>query len=74
MLEVQFVASPRLAHQIMLSRIVNTRGHQGRNIPVGLHMEHLNRCLKDNILGLGANVMENVVNSSKSLKGIIDVA
>ena len=71
---VHATASPRLAHQIMWSRPVNTRGHQGYNIPVDLHMEHLNRCLKDNILGLGANVMENiVVQSSKSLKGIVDV-
>ena len=37
-------------------------------------MEQVNRCLKDNLLGLGANVMENiVVSSSKSLKGIVDV-
>ena len=37
-------------------------------------MEHLNRCLKQNITGLGANVTEStVVQSSKSLKGVIDV-
>ena len=42
---VHAAASPRLAHQIMWSRTVNTRGHQGQNIPVDLQMEHLNRCL-----------------------------
>lgn len=71
---VHAAASPRLAHQIMWSRTVNTRGRQGLNIPIDLHMEHLNRCLKDSIIGLGANITENVVvQSSKSLKGIVDV-
>jgi hypothetical protein len=69
-----YAAEPRLAHQIMWSRTVNTQGHQGQNIPIDLYMEHLNRCLKDNIIGLGANVTEGtVVQCSKSLKGILDV-
>ena len=58
--------------QIMLSRKINTRGHQGHNIPVDLHMEHFNWCLKDNITGLRANIMETtVVQSSRSLKGLL---
>lgn len=72
--DVHSAASPRLAHQIMWSRTVNTQGRPGHNVPVDLHMEHLNRCLKDSIIGLGANVTENtVVQSSKSLRGVLDV-
>ena len=71
---VHAAASPRVAHQMMWSRTVNTQGHQGQNIPIDLHMEHLNRCLKENISGLGANITENtVVQNSKSLKGVLDV-
>lgn len=45
---VHAAASPRLAHQITWSRTINTRGKQGHNVPVDLHMEHLNWSLKDN--------------------------
>ena len=71
---VHAAASPRLAHQMTWSRTANTCGGQGRNIPIDLLMEHLNRQLKDSILGLGANLTEKtIVNSSKSLKGVMDV-
>ncbi len=71
---VHATASPRLSHQIMWSRTVNTQGHKGHNVPIDLQMEHLNRSLKDTIIGLGANVTErSVVQSAKALKGIIDV-
>ena len=50
---------------------MNNRGGAGNNIPVDLHMVHLNRLLKDMIIGIGANVSEQaIVQSSKSLDGI----
>lgn len=53
---------------------MNSRGGAGSNIPVDLHMEHLNRLLKDMIIGIGANVSEQaIVQSSKSLDGIKSV-
>ena len=51
----KFVCSSRLSHQLMWSRFVNTSGKKGHNIPCDLHMEHLNRVLKDSIKCLGAN-------------------
>jgi len=37
-------------------------------------MEHLSRCLKRNISGLGANITEStIVHNPKSLKGVLDV-
>ena len=51
-------ALPRVAHQTIWSRTVNTH----------------NQCLKKNISDFGANVKENtVVYNSKSLKGLLDV-
>jgi hypothetical protein len=71
--DVKALLSPYLAHQIMWSRVVNPRGGAGNNIPVDLHMEHLNRHVKDFIIGLGANISEaTVVNCSKVLKGVTD--
>ena len=47
----------------MYSRVVNTRGGCGNNLPVDLQMEHFNRILKDAIIGVGANVTEKVSRS-----------
>ena len=38
--------SPIEVHDITWNRTVNTSGRVGKNIPVDLHMEHLNRRLK----------------------------
>ena len=43
----KFILSPRLSHQLLWSRFVNTSGKEGSNVPCDLHMEHLNRVLKD---------------------------
>lgn len=51
-------ASPQIASQLTWSRVVNTRGGKGRNVPVDLEMEHLNRTVKGYIGCLGANVSE----------------
>ena len=69
--QVHILASQRLKHQILYSRVVNTRGGCGNNIPVDLQMEHFNRILKDAIIGVGANVTEKViVEASKYINGI----
>ena len=71
--DVKALLPPRLAQQVLWSRVVNPRGGAGNNIPVDLHMEHLNRLVKDFMIGLGANVSETtIINCSKSLKGVIE--
>ena len=57
----QFVLSPRLAHQQLWSRFINTSGKEGHNVPCDLHMEHLNRVLKDSIQQLGANKTKKAI-------------
>lgn len=48
---VNATATPHLAAQITWSRVVNTRGKPGHNIPVDLYNEHLNRALKTSVSG-----------------------
>ena len=50
-----YALSPRLSNQLMWSRFINVHGLPGRNIPLNLHMEHLNRRAKDAIKNLGSN-------------------
>ena len=59
--QINFILSPRLVQQLMWSRFINTRGGKGKNIPCDLHMEHLNRVLKDGIKGLGANKTDKAI-------------
>ena len=50
------------------SRPVNTHGQAGHNIPVDLHLEHLNRRLKGMLHGLGSNITpESVQRTSRAL-------
>ena len=63
---------PQQAEQLMWSRFINTAGIKGRNIPVDLHQEHLNRVIKTIISGMGANkTKQAIVHCSKAL-GTID--
>ncbi len=50
-----YALSPRLSNQLIWGRFVNVRGIPGRNIPLDLHMEHLNRIAKGAIQNLKSN-------------------
>ena len=72
---VNATATQRIAHELIWCRFINTRGVPGGNIPVDLFMEHLNRTLKDYLLGLGPNVSEaTIIQTSKSLRNLMDVS
>ncbi len=47
--------SPRIAKQVTWGRVVNTYGGRGRNVPVDLHMEHLNRSVKEYVVRTSQN-------------------
>ena len=57
----KFIFSPRMALQLKWSRTINTHGRVGKNIPMDLHMEHLNREVKTALHGLGSNVTDNAI-------------
>ena len=54
--------------QLLRSRTVNTHGRIGCNIPMDLHMEHLNRRLKRILHGLGSNITQTAISrASRSI-------
>ena len=70
--KVNGAVSQRIKQQILWSRVINSTGGRGKNIPIDLHMEHLNRSLKDIVNGLGANICESsVINASKLLNEVL---
>ena len=66
--QVKGILPPLQAHQLVWNRVCNTRGGQGCNIPLDLHVEHLNRVFKDNINTFRVNISErNISRSSKAI-------
>ena len=55
LLQVNYILSPREAAQVKWCRSVNTSGRQGHNIPMDLHLEHLNRRLKSTLQNMRSN-------------------
>ena len=63
--------SPRQAKQLLWSRCINTAGRPGKNVPMDIHMEHLNRACKDAICGLGANKTPKAIQRIGKCIGIL---
>ena len=55
LIQHNYSLSPRMAAQLSCSRFVNVHGRPGKNIPVDLHMEHLNKIAKGAIRLSGSN-------------------
>ena len=53
--QYQITLPENLAEQLKWSRYINIHGLPGHNISCDLHMEHINRLVKEAIDGLGAN-------------------
>ena len=71
--QVTATASPR-ASQLLWSRMVNTKGKEGHNVPGHMHMEHLSRPIKKYIAGVGANVSQStIIQCGQSLDGMMTV-
>lgn len=69
-----YLFSPRMAAQLAWSRTVNTHGRPGKNISCDLHLEHLNREVKNVFGGLSSNITEQSVKRiGKSIKGLSNV-
>lgn len=71
LLSQKYLLSKRKSAQLLWSRTVNTRGYAGCNVPMDLHMEHLNRRLKSILSTIGANVNpKSIVKAGKSLRAV----
>lgn len=66
---VKVLLSPRMAHQLMWNRTCNSHGGAGKNIPLDLHLEHMNRIFKDDINTFRANITEHSINRSGNAVG-----
>ena len=67
------VFTERMRNQLLYSRTINVHGRPGKNIPMDLHMKHLNRELKEGMRHLSSNVNEtSVIRLGKSLRNLID--
>jgi hypothetical protein len=72
---IHSTASERIAHELTWCRFINPRRIPGGNIPIDLFMEHLNRTLKDYLMGLGPNVSEtSIVQTSRSLQNLMEIS
>ena len=69
LLQKHCLLSERRAAQLTWGRFVNTQGGIGQNIPTDLHMEHLNRCLKNMLKQSGSNIIKSdtIVRAAKSI-------
>ncbi len=71
LLQYYYFLSQRQRHQLLWSRCVNTRGFPGKNIPCDLHMEHLNRRLKNVLKNMGANITPKAIEKAgKSIAAV----
>ena len=60
--------------QLLWSRTVNVHGKAGKNVPMDLHIEHLNRMFKNAISRLGPNTVDSSLQrTGKALKALMDV-
>ena len=64
--------SPQKIAELKWCRTVNTIGRPGKNIPVDLHIEHLNRRLKGMMRNLGSNITPEAVRRVSRALGTIE--
>ena len=70
-LQVNASLSPRMAHSVTWNRFWSTRGGNGGNIPLDLHLEHSNNFLKSFLKGLGPNLSEAVARRVSQSIGVL---
>ena len=61
LIQHSYTLPPRLSQQLLWSRFINVHGRPGHNVPVDLHMEHLNKIAKGAISFLGSNKSEKAI-------------
>ena len=63
---------PQQAEQLLYSRFVNTAGVRGRNIPLDLHQEHLNKLCKSCVKSLGSHKTKDAIVRCGKALGTLD--
>lgn len=70
-LQVNACLTPRLSHSVIWNRFWNSKGGNGNNIPLDLHLEHLNNFLKSFLKGLGPNLSEKSASRVSQSIGVL---
>ena len=72
--EYEYALTERMKQELVWERMVNVHGKLGRNIPMDLHMEHINKHCKQSMGNLGANIsVKSVTIIGKSIGGLMQV-
>ena len=72
--QVNATLTPHMAHRLVSNRTCNPKGGKGKNIPLDLHNEHLNRAFKDDINTFRANISESsVARSCQAIGPMMDM-
>ena len=71
LMQYYFLLPKRLAEQLKWSRCINSRGVIGGNVPADLHLEHLNRRLKDVLSNLESNVTPRAIDCASKSLGVV---
>ena len=71
-LQVNYLLSPREAAQVKWCRCINNTNQPGRNIPMDLHLEYLNRRLKTTLRNVGSNITDNSVQLAAQSIAVIE--
>lgn len=69
--QYHYLFSPRMAAQLAWSRTINTHGRPGKNISCDLHLEHLNREVKNAFGGLSSNITDQSVSRIGKSIGVL---
>lgn len=67
--QVKATLTPQMAHRLVWNRTCNPKGGEGKNVPLDLHNEHLNRVFKDDINTFRANISDTSVSRSSQAIG-----
>lgn len=67
--QVEALLPPKQAYELLWNRTCNSQGGLGRNVPLDLHNEHLNRVFKDDLNTFRAQITESSVKRSAQALG-----
>ena len=67
--QVEALFPPKQAYELLWNRTCNTQGGPGRNIPLDLYNEHLNRVFKDDLNTFRAQITQRSVKRSAQALG-----
>ena len=71
-LQLNYTLFARQAMQLKWSRCINTTNIAGRNIPMDLHLEYLNRRVKGTMRNMGSNMTESSVKLAAECVQVVD--